>query len=136
MNWFDVLFVVMLLYLFLPIVMTTWYKFLRIRSVFLVNIGIAFVCLLLLYFVYDLPKTNKDIGAILMLLSPSIFLILFKMLDFISMKVNKRPFVIPNKHVMEPWEKFNFLDIVCFLALLIIPLGLPMLLRDLLMANF
>lgn len=109
---------------------TRWHEFLRIPLFYVSNVFFALICLIIAYNMYSVELLEKDKKSILMLLSPIVSLLLFKIFDAISLIINKRHFIIVSKYSMLPYEKFNFLDIVLTLSLLVLSIMIPFLLLE------
>jgi hypothetical protein len=128
MIWIYILIV---FYLWIPIVVTRLYKFLNNKRIWFFNLIIALSLIPLFFKFYNINLSLFDRGAILLLWSPLIFLLLFKILNTISVKLNKRYLNLANRFTLLKNEAYNAWDMLSFVLLLIVPFSIPMLIREL-----
>lgn len=131
MDIYTLVFIVMIAYVWAPTLMTQWYKFLWEPKIYLANLIFAFLCIGILLLTYSNDLNFKQKGGLLMLLSPLCFLVLFKMLDRGAMKLYKRHFVVTNRFTLQPKEQYKTYDLIGFLILIILPLLIPLFIREL-----
>jgi hypothetical protein len=127
---YDILFWVIIIYIFCP---TYSKSFLGLQNlkVYKISVGIAILLFGAMFFLYkeSLSFTNK--GSILLMMSPLIFLGLLKILNYISLRLNKRELKNINRFLLVSGEEYAAFDVIGFLVLLIVPFFVPMLIREL-----
>lgn len=127
MIWIYILIV---LYLWVPIMFTRLYKLLNNERIWFFNLIIALSLIPLFFKFYNINLSLFDRGAILLLWSPLIFLLLFKILNTISIKLNKRYLNLTNRFTLLRNEPYNAWDIFSFILLFIVPFSIPILIKE------
>lgn len=127
---YGLLFLAMMAYVWVPTLMTRWYKYLSNFRIWKINFLFSIMLILLFLKMYkpDLSFLHK--GSVLMLWSPFIFLLLFRGLDLLCIRLNHRPLVMTNRFTLKIGEVYNTYDIVSFLLVTMVPFFLPLAVRE------
>lgn len=124
------IYILILFYLWVPILFTRLYKFLNNKTIWFFNFVVSLSLIPLFFKFYDFNLSFFDRGAILILWSPLLFLLLFKVLNIISVKLNKRYLNLANRFTLLRNEAYNAWDVFSFILLLIVPFSIPILIRE------
>ena len=125
------IFIIVMAYIWIPTLLTSWYKKLRNPKIYFINLGFAITALIILICKYEPDLNFQDKGGLLMLVSPLLFLVFFKMFDYGAIKLFDRHLILANRITIDPREKFNLYDVIGFLVLVLMPFMIPMLIREL-----
>ena len=124
------IYIFIVLYLWVPILFTRLYKLLNNKKIWLFNFVVSLSLITLFFKFYNLNLSFFDRGAILLLWSPLLFLSLYKILNIISFKLNKRHLILANRFTLLKNEVYNAWDVLSFMLLLIVPFSIPMIIRE------
>lgn len=129
MGVYEPIFWLVLLYLLTPTMLTRWYAKLRQKRIFQLNLLFALCAIIGFYFLYDHSMSYLEKGAVVVLWSPLIFLILFWLAEKTAKANYRRSFILVNRYTQLEKEKHRGLDLFFTLLLYFVPLGLPLLFR-------
>ena len=124
------IYILIMFYLWVPIMFTRLYKHLNNIKIWFFNFVVSLSLIPLFFKLYNLNLSFFDKGAILILWSPLVFLLLFKILNIMSVRLNKRYLNLANRFTILRNELYNAWDVLSFILLFIVPFGIPILIRE------
>jgi hypothetical protein len=124
--------ILVIAYLYIPIFITNWYQLLRHPVIYIINLSLAILLSIYLFYSYNPDGSFQEKGEQLLLMSPLIFLILFKVLDVGAFLLYERHFIITFVTIIRQSEEYNkkVYDVVGTLLLSLVPFAVPMALRQ------
>lgn len=126
---YDILFWIILVFIWCPIY-SKYFLGLHKPAIFNTALIISIILFIGMLFLFKETLSFVQKASVLLMMSPVIFIGLFKLVNYVSLQINKREIKNINRFLLKDGESYTALDVICFLILLFIPFAIPMAIRE------